>query len=159
LRWVRRTRVPFPWGSRSISTRVEPVGTAAIPSLGFSHPQVNTTRRSGTTSTYSPRMTSLPLGPSRWTPPGRGSISAWIPIQRSIFTARIVRGRKCLARDNQRLLRRLTRLAASCHGLRTVYEEIAMAFSLLAASSFLRISQFTAACTELFDNPMDSAIS
>ena len=69
------------------------------------------------------------------------------------------RGRKCLARDNQRLLRRLTRLAASCHGLRTVYEGIAVAFSLLAASSFLRISQFTAACAELFDNPMDSAIS
>jgi hypothetical protein len=30
------------------------------------------------------------------------------------------KGSQCLARDNQRLLRRLTRLAASRHGLRTV---------------------------------------
>ena len=34
-------------------------------------------------------MTSLPLGSKRYTPPGRGSISARIPIQRIIFTGSV----------------------------------------------------------------------
>jgi hypothetical protein len=40
-----------------------------------------------------------------------------------------------------------------------VYRGVAVAFSLLAASSFLRTSQLTAACAELFETPTLSANS
>jgi hypothetical protein len=36
---------------------------------------------------------------------------------------------------------------------------MAVAFSLLAVSNFLRTSQLTAACAELLDSPTDSANS
>src|SRR5216683_3184060 len=49
--------------------------------------------------------------------------------------------------------------ASRLHGLKTVYRGIAVAFALLADNNFRRISQLTAACTELFDTPMLSAIS
>jgi hypothetical protein len=40
-----------------------------------------------------------------------------------------------------------------------VYEGTAVTFSLLDVRSFLRTSQLTAACAELFDTPTDSANS
>jgi hypothetical protein len=55
--------------------------------------------------------------------------------------------------------RLLPRRAASRHGLSTVYRGVAVAFSLSALNSFLRFSQLTAACTELFETPTLSASS
>ena len=55
---------------RSISTVVEPGG---ISTSARSHPYVKTTRRAGTSSTYSPEQVSPLAWVQRTTPPGRGS--------------------------------------------------------------------------------------
>src|SRR2546426_1372951 len=87
-RWTRRSRVPVPSRSRSISTVLVPAGTTSLPS----QPQVKTTRRPGTTSTNLPLTMSLVLANStRNVPPGRGSSSASLPFQRTYCTGSVRR--------------------------------------------------------------------
>src|ERR671935_2202254 len=55
--WVKRTMVSSPSGISSIVTVDDPGGSCASPS----QPHVNTTRRGGSTSTYSPTATLRPV--------------------------------------------------------------------------------------------------
>src|SRR2546426_7892811 len=83
---MRRSRVPVPSRSRSISTVLVPGGTTSLPS----QPQVKTTRRPGMTSTNLPAAMSLvPANSTRKVPPGRGSSSASLPFQRTYSTGSV----------------------------------------------------------------------
>src|SRR5438067_10297681 len=94
-RWTRRSRVPPALGSRSISTVLDPGGTISLPS----QPQVKTTRRSRTTSTYLPAAMSFALPNStRNPPPRRGSSSARLPFHRTYWTGSVSR-RKTVSGD------------------------------------------------------------
>src|SRR5439155_2270583 len=85
-RCTRRSRVPRPAGSRSISTVLDPGGTVASPS----QPHVNTTRRLGTTSTYRPEATCLgSANCTRNVPPFVGSSSAIRPFHRTYSTGSV----------------------------------------------------------------------
>ena len=87
---MRRTSVAAPSGVSVISTLLEPGGTGE-PS--FSQPQVKTTRRGGSSTTYSPRATSVPLRSQRYRPPGRGSSSAVMPFQSTSFAGSVKNGK------------------------------------------------------------------
>src|SRR2546423_7564787 len=88
--WTRRTTVSSPSGSSETSTRVDWGG---VENIEFSQPQVKTTRRGGSTSTYSPDVATIPLGLTRHTPPGRGSSVASVPIHMHIRSGSVKYGK------------------------------------------------------------------
>src|SRR5438132_2985397 len=81
-RCVKRSRVPAPFCSRSISIVEEPGGTGFGPSGPGSQPHVKTRRCGGSSSTNSPLAVCPGITPTRYSPPGRGSNDALCPIQR-----------------------------------------------------------------------------
>src|ERR1035437_3751296 len=87
---MRRTLVLSPSGVSVISTSVLRAG---IGWSGSSHPKVNTTLRSDTTSTNSPTPGCLPWASTRYTPPARGSSSASVPIHRMCWEGSVRKGK------------------------------------------------------------------
>ncbi len=83
---MSRTTVSSPSGINDTSTIVDPGGVA---NSSVSHPQLKTTRRGGSTSTYSPDITACPDGLIRQIPPGRGSSVASVPIHWTILAGSV----------------------------------------------------------------------
>src|SRR5437879_11172750 len=81
-RCVKRSRVPAPFCSSSISIVEEPGGTGFGPSGPGSQPHVKTRRCGGSSSTNSPLAVCPGITPTRYSPPGRASNEAVSPIQR-----------------------------------------------------------------------------